>query len=133
VDGTGLAQNGIQYAGIVVSTGELTELDTIVSQDTCYANTPWGSINDGLAPGNGHVTLTWPTSSCPGIVANPQLGSLAENGGPTPTMAIAPPSPAVGRVLTGGSAGCTPTDQRGMPRPQTPFGRCDIGAYQYQP
>ncbi len=52
-----------------------------------------------------------------------QLLNLANNGGPTETMALAPGSPPVD---TG--SGCLATDQRGVPRPQ---GRaCDSGAYE---
>lgn len=44
---------------------------------------------------------------------NPQLGALADNGGPTKTMAIVLASPA----LDAGSAGSEATDQRGTQRP----------------
>jgi hypothetical protein len=55
---------------------------------------------------------------------NPRLGPLANNGGPTDTLALLPGSPAIN---AGGSAGCPATDQRGVPRPP---GHCDIGAFQ---
>ncbi len=51
-----------------------------------------------------------------------QLAPLANNGGPTETMALAPGSPPVGTGF-----GCEPTDQRGVPRPPA---ACDSGAYQ---
>ena len=44
---------------------------------------------------------------------NPLLGPLRNNGGPTPTMAPSPNSPAIDK---GNSFGLT-TDQRGAPRP----------------
>jgi hypothetical protein len=59
---------------------------------------------------------------------NPLLGPLAANGGPTPTMALAPGSRAIDAA-----PGCPPpdTDQRGVARPQ---GRaCDIGAFEAPP
>jgi hypothetical protein len=63
------------------------------------------------------------------------LGSLASNGGPTQTVALASGSPAVN---AGDPAGCTDaagnaltSDQRGDARPAG--GRCDIGAFEYQP
>lgn len=58
---------------------------------------------------------------------NPQLGALASNGGPTPTQALAPGSPAVdaGGTCPAADGG---TDQRGLPR----FTPCDIGAYEVQ-
>jgi len=58
--------------------------------------------------------------------ANPNLGVLASNGGPTQTHALPSGSPAVN---TGTNAGCPPADQRGVTRPQA--GTCDIGAYEY--
>jgi hypothetical protein len=56
--------------------------------------------------------------------ADPLLQPLADNGGPTPTMALGAGSPAIDV-----SDSCPETDQRGMPR----SGRCDAGAYEYQP
>jgi CSLREA domain-containing protein len=61
------------------------------------------------------------------VNTNPQLGPLADNGGPTQTMALLPGSPAIDH---GGTAanGCPATDQRGISRPQGPA--CDIGAFE---
>jgi hypothetical protein len=56
---------------------------------------------------------------------NPLLGPLATNGGPTPTYALLPGSPAFD---TGPNTGCPATDQRGITRPQGI--RCDIGAFE---
>ena len=52
---------------------------------------------------------------------DPQLRALLSNGGPTPTMAVRPASPAID---TGGD--CGGSDQRGAPRDR----RCDAGAYE---
>jgi uncharacterized repeat protein (TIGR01451 family) len=58
--------------------------------------------------------------------ADPLLGPLADNGGPTDTQSLLAGSPAIG---AGTDAGCPGTDQRGGARPQ---GRlCDIGAFEY--
>jgi hypothetical protein len=57
------------------------------------------------------------------VTAQPRLGPLANNGGPTLTMALLAKSPAIGAVATG----CAPTDQRGAHRPTT---GCDAGAYE---
>jgi hypothetical protein len=61
---------------------------------------------------------------------DPLLGPLANNGGPTQTMALLPGSPAIDK---GGTAanGCLATDQRGVTRPQGPA--CDIGAFEAVP
>jgi CSLREA domain-containing protein len=57
--------------------------------------------------------------------ANPQLGALQNNGGQTDTMALLAGSPAID---AGTNAGCPPTDQRGVVRPQG--SACDIGAFE---
>jgi hypothetical protein len=62
---------------------------------------------------------------------NPVIGSLADNGGPTPTHALLPGSPAINAADPAGCAdgqgGILLTDQRGFNRP----GRCDIGAFEF--
>ncbi len=59
---------------------------------------------------------------------SPNLGPLANNGGPAQTMALPAGSPAVDAVPAG-TPGCTGTaDQRGTARPQGTG--CDIGAYE---
>jgi hypothetical protein len=61
---------------------------------------------------------------------NPDLGSLANNGGPTLTIAPFADSPAIDQIPEGTNGCGTPgfTDQRGVPRPQGVA--CDIGAYE---
>ena len=58
---------------------------------------------------------------------SPQLAALAQNGGPTQSMALLPASPAID---AGNDASCAPTDQRGISRPQG--AHCDMGAFEYQ-
>jgi hypothetical protein len=65
------------------------------------------------------------TADLPGT--NPHLGPLANNGGPTDTLALLPGSPATNAA---DSAGRPATDQRGVPHPP---GHCDIGAFQLVP
>jgi cysteine-rich repeat protein len=82
-----------------------------------------GSIVDG-----GH-NLQFPGTSCGDTIPSldPLLdpAGLADNGGPTQTIALLPGSPAID---AGDNASCPATDQRGVPRP---FGAaCDIGAYE---
>lgn len=59
---------------------------------------------------------------------NPLLGGLANNGGETDTLALQAGSPAID---AGTNAGCPPTDQRGVSRPQG--SACDIGAFELVP
>jgi predicted outer membrane repeat protein len=60
-------------------------------------------------------------------VANPGLGTLADNGGPTQTIALLPGSPA---IAAGGTTYATATDQRGFAR--IVGGAVDIGAFEVQ-
>jgi Big-like domain-containing protein len=62
------------------------------------------------------------------ITGNPNLGSLANNGGETDTQALLAGSPAID---TAGADICPTTDQRDLPRPA--LGGCDIGAFELQP
>ncbi len=94
----------------------------------------WGTISSTVA----NLMQSYNTGYCTvnGVlpsVADPKLGTLADNGGPTQTHALLAGSPAID---TGNPSGCTDqfgapltTDQRGANRPFGP--RCDIGAYEY--
>ncbi|HEY7215950.1 MAG TPA: CSLREA domain-containing protein [Thermoanaerobaculia bacterium] len=71
----------------------------------------------------------------PASPINPLVAPLAQNGGPTPTRALAAGSPALnaGHPGTPGSGGdaCAATDQRDASRPAS--NRCDIGAFEVTP
>ncbi len=105
---------------------------TTILKNTIVANSLAGGNCDAyIIDGGGN--LSYPDTTCPGINADPLLGPLQDNGGPTQTHALLPGSAAIN---AGDPAGCTDhqgnplnTDQRGFPR----FGRCDIGAYELQP
>lgn len=74
------------------------------------------SIVQGSFPGTGNMA------------DNPNLGSLADNGGPAKTHALPPGSSAVD---AGTSAGAPATDQRGVTRPHG--AGIDMGAYELDP
>ena len=120
--------------GLNVAGGSLTLVSTIVAENTYgtgagavaddIAGTVTGSYNligtggsGGLTNGVGHNQVG---------VANPGLGSLASNGGPTETISLMG-GPAIG-------AGSNPenllTDQRGFAIPA--MAAVDVGAYQTQ-
>lgn len=91
-----------------------------------------GGYNCSNTPvSNGGNNLRWPSSdgSCVGTYGDPKLGPLADNGGPTQTMALLTGSAAIDRGSCTDVAGATvATDQRGASRPAG--ATCDIGAYE---
>jgi CSLREA domain-containing protein len=115
-------------AGLFVRSGgrrEDTRLEnTIVAENEgsgCAGNAPGAIANVGH-------DLSYGNPACPGRHGNPKLGPLGNNGGPTQTMALGKASPAINRVPRRG-AGCPPTDQRGVRRPQGKA--CDIGSFEF--
>ncbi|HSN78043.1 MAG TPA: right-handed parallel beta-helix repeat-containing protein [Anaerolineae bacterium] len=111
------------YAG----PGRVTLKNTIIAnnagEQNCYI---LGNLTDG--GGN----LSYPDDySCPGIKADPMLGPLQNNGGPTWTMELRPGSAAIDGGIDANCA-ATPVnnlDQRGFVRPQG--AHCDIGAFEW--
>jgi hypothetical protein len=73
-------------------------------------------------------TLDGPDTHAEIIGQDPQIGPLADNGGPTLTHALLPGSPAIDHS---DNPSCPPTDQRGVARPQGPA--CDAGAFEAVP
>ena len=110
--------------------------------DTTGAPTPGPDV-DGAVTSNGHNLLT-STTNATGFTGtgditgvNPMLAALANNGGPTLTMALMPGSPAIDAGVAAGAM----FDQRGKPRTfdnpavvnaPTSDGT-DIGAFEAQP
>jgi hypothetical protein len=84
------------------------------------------SITDSVVAG-GCPPTGFPT--CTNIITiNPELGTLADNGGPTKTIALGTGSSAID--AGGANTTCASTDQRGAARPYS--SGCDIGAYEYR-
>lgn len=114
-------------AGIYFGNSNTTVLNSIIADNT------GGNCSFAASYSIGSNDLQFGDSSCPGVVVgNPLLGSLANSGGPTRTMALLVGSPAIdaGNPALPGSGGnaCLATDQRGAHRPIG--ARCDIGAYE---
>ncbi|HEV7708079.1 MAG TPA: choice-of-anchor Q domain-containing protein, partial [Asanoa sp.] len=113
--------------------------NTLIAGNTAAGGGPdcQGAITDG--PG-GHNLIGDPTG-CTGLsdgqdgdhvgVADPGLGLLASNGGPTDTVSLQPPSPAIGGAdpATCQAAPISGLDQRGNQRQAATRSTCDIGAY----
>jgi uncharacterized repeat protein (TIGR01451 family) len=110
--------------GNIQAAGKLHVQDTIVSAGSADAAS--GNCAGPIAS-DGHNIDSADQCTFHGIGdlvdTDPQLGTLAANGGPTLTEAISNASPAVD---AGG--GCPATDQRGIARPQGTA--CDIGAFE---
>jgi CSLREA domain-containing protein len=107
--------------GIFHNGGTVTLKNTIIASN--------GANCSGTLPANGGTNLQFPGTTCGAAIpsADPLLQGLANNGGPTLTMALGAGSPAI----DAGTTGCPPTpatDQRGVARPQGPG--CDIGAFE---
>ena len=106
--------------------GGIDNAGTMRLSNTILANSVWGGdcSNSGTILTNIR-NLVEDGTCAPSLTGDPKLGALADNGGPTQTLAVLAGSPAID---AGSDAICPDTDQRGMPRPQGI--RCDIGAYE---
>jgi len=102
---------------------------SLVSGDCVWLNVfSSGSAGGNLeSPGN---TCRLDQVSDQVSVADPGIGPLANNGGPTFTHALLPGSPAIDTA----GGGCGPLDQRGFSRPQDGdadgSSLCDAGAFE---
>jgi CSLREA domain-containing protein len=112
---------------------------TITLTNTIVAGNPGGDVHGALDPASAHNLVgdgTGMTGIGNGSQGNqvgtaqapidPLLSAPGDYGGPTPTMALLPASPALGGGGTG--PGIPTADQRGQPR----IGHADIGAFQSQ-
>jgi len=88
------------------------------------------TISDSDIEGSGGSGTGWNTmlgaDGGDNLDADPLLGPLADNGGPTPTQALLVGSPAIDKA---DAVTCPGIDQRGVPRPLGDG--CDIGAFEY--
>jgi hypothetical protein len=116
--------------GIRVDSGTTTLEATILALNTA----PLAGGPNCFGPvASGGRNLLGTTSGCTfgnlpsdKLGMNPKLGPLANNGGPTLTLALLTGSPALNVIPPADCA--VSVDQRGVHRPQGP--RCDIGSYE---
>ena len=113
--------------------GGVELIGTLTLANTILANSSNGGdcVNDGGTLTPAGVNLI-EDGSCGASAdpthfrtGDPQLGPLADNGGPTQTMALLVGSPAIDAAE---DSLCPDTDQRGVARPHG--AACDLGAYE---
>lgn len=135
-DGAGLFNNGNSLINAVtIASNTATNAGGGIDSNgggsiegTIVANNTGGNCSGSISDGG--TNLQFPGTTCGASItsADPLLGPLANNGGPTQTMAIGAGSPAI----DANTEGCPPpgVDQRGVTRPQG--AACDIGAFEFQ-
>jgi hypothetical protein len=127
--GSGGSGAGINSATDAIATpATVTARATIISGNTGATNcdVPVTTSSYSLeGPSSGDTSCDFDLPS-----ANPILGPLADNEGPTETQALTASSPAVDAVPV---AKCpTKVDQRAKPRPDNGKSVCDVGAFELQ-
>ncbi len=120
---------GPSTGGAVQATGGSVSVQQSILANSLNNAAP-GADCDQLLPGTVTLanSLVEMNSDCTGAIvssSDPNLGTLADNGGPTLTMALLPGSPAID---LSDDVGCPAMDQRGMTRPEG--AHCDLGAYE---
>lgn len=128
------ANNDADYGPVIFKGQQGTvNLTSVVFANNTTAN-EFSAVACHETFGDGGGNIQWPATKNNGnadtpcaagaVFADPMLQALADNGGPTPTMALSAGSPAIDA-----GTGCPEFDQRGEPR----VGPCDSGAFEAQP
>lgn len=139
-----IAFNRATIGGGLMNLGSLTMNNTIVAENVGYYDF-YSQFSDGRVTGsNNLIMVVSPQLLPPGlknpITESPRFDSrkLANNGGPTLTIALDFDSPAIDKgdndLAVDGDGNKLTTDQRGgtWSRVWGPKGRVDIGAFEYQ-
>ncbi len=140
IAGNTVTGQGGEGAGIAIETGTLTIRNSIVAGNAANANADcvFAGTNFSSVVSQGHNVIgttdgcAFTATTGDQVGADPKLGPLNDNGGPTETMALLAGSAALdtgdpGVPGSGGTA-CEATDQRGASRPEGTA--CDIGAFE---
>jgi hypothetical protein len=111
-----------QFPGAIANYASVSLQNTIVQDagSNCYGDGTFQSLGHNIS-GDGTCHLTAPGDQ---PLTDALLGPLADNGGPTETLALLAGSPA---ISGGDDAACPFMDQRGFGR----VGTCDIGAFEF--
>ncbi|GCE26682.1 hypothetical protein KDA_21660 [Dictyobacter alpinus] len=119
-----LANNNGDGAGVITNFGTMTIGATILSNQTnCFGAVTDGGYNLENGTSCGFTAPTDLQKTDPKLVS-----ALANNGGPTQTLALQNNSPAINRIPP--NLCVVAADQRGMSRPQGPG--CEIGAFEFR-
>jgi len=129
-----VASNSSAVVGAVHAIGPISVRNTIIANSTGAAPSNCSTAPLMIDLGN---NLEFPGTSCGFDLASdrqidPLLDTLADNGGPTRTIALIPGSPAID---AGDDVACAATpvsgqDQRGVSRSVGAGPHCDMGAYE---
>jgi fibronectin-binding autotransporter adhesin len=117
-------EGGGAGGGLHEATSTVTVGDSIIAANTLGSSGIGGTAcNGNYTNAGGNVVAQW-TAPCslPATTPSAQIGQLAGNGGPTPTISLLADSQALGAATT-----CPPADQRGVSRPPT---GCDSGSFE---
>ncbi len=127
------AENRADYAPAIFEgqSGSVTLTNSVFANNGTDNEFSAVACHESFADGGGNIQ--WPATKNNGnddtpcvegiLFADPLLEELGDNGGPTPTMALAAGSPAIGL-----SANCPTQDQTGADRGTA----CDAGAVEFQ-
>jgi hypothetical protein len=133
ITGSTIAGNSTtNFAGEDIQTdGTVTYAASIISgTGNGHGNCSGSLVSTGYNVTSDNTCGTTTTGDLQGV--NPNLGGLANNGGPTLTMLPSAGSPAIGKIPSGTTlnsvSACPRTDQRGLAGPSTGQTQCTIGA-----
>src|SRR5829696_5085249 len=117
-------RTGTEVLSSIISANQATDVDFVEGTTNTFLSRGYNLIGDGNA--TAAFNQTGDTTG----VSDPNLGDLADNGGPTMTHALLTGSPAIDKGPP--STSCPPpdTDQRGVSRPQG--SACDIGSFELE-
>jgi hypothetical protein len=127
------AENSADYAPAIFSETGYVRINNTIFADN-FATADYRDQSCTRTADEGQNNLQWPDVRTSGaddlpctegtVFADALLDPLADNGGPTRTMALGDGSPALGA-----GTDCPEADQRGEPRDTA---SCDLGAYESQ-
>ncbi len=123
-------------SGAVTLVNTLVALNSAITGPDYYGAAGASSGHNLIGIADGSTGFSVAHGDLLGTTANPldpHLGLLQSNGGPTPTLALLPASPAVNAGDNRAQSVTGPFDQRGQGFARVVNGTIDIGAFELQP